>query len=272
MDAAIIRSRTNALVKRLVRLRERREREREGVLLVEGARELRRAVAAGWRLELLAYCPELFSDEAHGRADELGAAAASQRRLAPDAFARASLREHPDGLLGVVRPPAFTLDTLAWAADGLYLVIAGLEKPGNVGALLRSADAVGCDAVFVTGAGTDLGNPNVVRSSMGSVFTRPVLHVDDAALRARLAHERVRLVATSPNATRAFWSVPLLGAVAVVVGPEHSGLDAAWLTAADAVATIPMRGAADSLNVATAGALVLYEALRQRVAAAAQKG
>ncbi len=267
MDDDVIRSRSNALVKRLVRMRERRARQREGVMLVEGARELDRAVTAGWQLALLARCPEVYSADARSVAERLLAAAASSRCLTPDVFAKASLREHPDGLLGLVRTPTVTLDALNWPADALYLVVAGLEKPGNVGALLRSADAVGCHAVFLTGEGTDLGNPNVVRASMGSLFSQPVLHVDDATLRAALKNHGVRLVATSPSANRDHWSASLLGSVAVVVGPEHSGLEADWLRAADEVVSIPMRGAADSLNVATSGALVLFEALRQRAAA-----
>jgi len=267
MADEIIRSVGNALVKRLVRLRERREREREGVVLVEGARELARATAAGWPLDLLVSCPESFSTEATAAAGGLAERAGERRRFAPAAFAKVSMRERPDGLLGVVRAPHVALDDLPWPSDGLYLVIAGVEKPGNVGALLRSADAVGVDAVFVTGAGTDLGNPNVVRSSMGSLFTQAVLAVEDDALRAALRRRGVRVVATSPAADRSFWSARLEAPLAVVVGPEHAGLDAMWLATADEVVAIPMRGAADSLNAATAGALVLYEALRRRAGA-----
>jgi RNA methyltransferase, TrmH family len=268
MGEPVIRSRANPLVKRLVRLRERRARQREGVVLVEGARELLRARAAGWPLELLVHCPEVQPPEARGAAAELSSAAASSRRLTPDVFAKVSLREHPDGLLGVMPLPRLTLADLAWPDPGLYLVAAGLEKPGNVGALLRTADAVGCDAVFVTGRGTDLGNPNVVRASLGSLFTRPVLHVDDDELRGALRAREVAVLATSPGAAQDLWSVRLTGNLAVVVGPEHTGLDEAWLAAADAIVRVPMRGHADSLNVATSGAVVLFEALRQRTAVA----
>ena len=264
MDDEVIRSLTNPLVKRLVRLRQRRAREREGVVLVEGTRELERALGAGWQLELLVTCPALATPAAQAASDAFAAAALDHRRFSAPAFAKVSLRERPDGVLGVVRSPSLDLDDLAWPEDGLYLVLAGLEKPGNVGALLRSADAAGCQGVFVTGAGTDLGNPNVVRASMGSLFAQPVLHVDDDHLQHTLRRRRVRVVATSPGATKPFWSVPMTGALAIVVGPEHTGLGAAWLAAAEEVVTIPMRGAADSLNVATAGALVLFEALRQR--------
>ena len=264
MHDDVVRSLTNPLVKRLVRLRERRAREQEGVALVEGARELTRALAGGWTVELLVWCPERFSSDARAQHGALMAAAREQRRFAPEAFDKASQRERPDGVIGLARAPERSVDDLAWPIDGLYLVIAGLEKPGNVGALLRSADAAGCDAVFVTGAGTDLANPNVVRASMGSLFSQPVLHVDDALLRAALRARGVRVVATSPAAPVLYWSQPLTGAVAIVVGPEHDGLDAAWLDAADALVAVPMHGRADSLNVATTGALVLFEALRQR--------
>ena len=268
MGGEIVRSLSNPLVKRLVRLRERREREREGVLVVEGAQELERAVSAGHELALLVSCPAVYSPAARVLEEQLQPVAHERRLFAPAAFHKVSLRERPDGLLGLVRLADTSLEALPWAADGLYLVIAGLEKPGNVGALLRSADAVGAQAVFVTGAGTDLGNPNVVRASMGSLFTRPVLQVEGERLREALRRQGVRLVATSPAADRDYWSTSLLGRVAIVVGAEHEGLDEHWLSAADEVVTIPMRGSADSLNVATAGALVLFEALRQRSAQA----
>jgi RNA methyltransferase, TrmH family len=260
----VVTSPTNPLVKRLVRLRERRAREREGVFVVEGARELTRAVGAGWSLDLLASCPERFSPDAATAAAGLVAAAAEHRRLGAAAFERASLRQHPDGLLGVVRARSVEPEALPWPEAACYLVIAGLEKPGNVGALLRSAAAAGVDGVFVTGAGTDLGNPNVVRASMGSLFALPVLTMSDDEARAALRSHGVRLVTTSPDAAETFWDADLGGTVAVVVGPEHEGLDASWRRAADVEVRIPMAGGVDSLNAATAGGLVLYEVLRQR--------
>jgi RNA methyltransferase, TrmH family len=263
MDADVT-SPTNPLVKRLVRLRERRAREREGVLVVEGARELTRAVQAGWPLEMLASCAAFHSPDARAAEARLVAAANDHRRLAPAAFLRASLRQHPDGLLGLVRRPDLDVDALPWPDEACYLVIAGLEKPGNVGALIRSAAAAGVEAVFVTGAGTDLGNPNVVRASMGSLFALPVLALSDDDARAALRAHGVRVVTTSPDASLTFWDAELTGAVAVVVGPEHAGLDDAWRRAADVEVTVPMSGTTDSLNAATAGGLVLYEVLRQR--------
>jgi RNA methyltransferase, TrmH family len=260
---ADVTSPANALVKRIVRLRERRAREREGVMVVEGARELRRAVEAGWRLDLLAICPERYSPDARAAESELRSAAVETLTFGPDAFDKASLREGPDGLLGLVATRRATLEDLAWRPGARYLVLVGLEKPGNVGALLRTAAAAGAEAVFLSGAGTDVGNPNVVRSSMGSVFSLPVLTLSDATLREALRARGVRLVTTSPAGPLPYWDVDLTGSVAVVVGPEHTGLDAAWRAAADVDVHIPMAHAVDSLNAATAGALVMFEAVRQ---------
>ncbi len=259
-----ISSPSNPLVKRLVRLRERRARDAEGVALVEGAREVVRALDGGWRPRLIATCAALASPEAAAVADRLDAAGAERVELGAAAFAKVSLRQHPDGVLALVVPPERDLEGLPWPADGLYLVVDGLEKPGNLGALLRSADAADVDAVFVTGRGTDLHNPNVVRASMGSLFARPVLAIEPEELRAALRRHAVRLVVTSPHADRDLWDADLRGPSAIVLGTEHEGLAHDWLAAADERVRVPMAGLADSLNVATTGALLLFEARRQR--------
>ena len=259
-----ISSPSNPLVKRLVRLRERRARDAEGVALVEGAREVLRALDGGWRPHLIATCAELSSPEAAAAVARLDAAGAERIELGAAAFAKVSLRQHPDGVLALVVPPERGLEGLPWPADGLYLVVDGLEKPGNLGALLRTADAADVDAVFVTGRGTDLHNPNVVRASMGSLFARPVLAVGPEELRAALRRHGVRLVVTSPHADRDLWDADLRGASAIVLGTEHEGLAPDWLEAADDRVRVPMAGLADSLNVATTGALLLFEARRQR--------
>jgi RNA methyltransferase, TrmH family len=258
----LVTSPTNPRVKELVRLRERRAREAAGVAVVEGAREALRAVAGGWTLRLVATSAAHFSPEARAAAPGLAAAAAEHLELGEAAFAKVSLRQHPDGVLALVAPPAS--GAAPWRADGLYLVADGLEKPGNLGALLRTADAAGVDAVFVTGRGTDLLNPHVVRASMGSIFTRPVQTIDGDDLRRALRERGVRLVATSPHAATDLWDADLRGAVAILVGTEHEGLAEPWLAAADLHVRVPMAGLADSLNVATTGALLLFEARRQR--------
>lgn len=265
MNAAI-ESLQNPLVKRLVRLRERRAREAEGVALVEGAREVSRALAGGWSVELLVTC-----DAFPGPAALAGAAAiAGERvRMSRAPFEKVSQRQNPDGVIALCRPPRWTLASLEWRPGALYLILDGVEKPGNLGALLRSADAAGVAAVFVSDAGTDTLNPNVVRASMGSLFALPVLTVEGTELRGELQARGVRCVVATPHATDEVWDADLRGAVAIVLGAEHSGVSDGYLLAADEQVRLPMAArAADSLNVATTGALMLFEALRQRRPAA----
>ncbi|GAA5512223.1 23S rRNA (uridine(2479)-2'-O)-methyltransferase [Deinococcus carri] len=253
-----ITSLQNPQVKRLVRLRQRREREREGVILIEGARELSRAVAAGLTPSTLYTCAALYSPEAH----EVAATLPGPRvPLSREAFEKVSGRENPDGLLALVptpapRPPEPGEDTV-------LVVLHGLEKPGNIGAILRTADAAGAAGVLVLGRGADVYSPNVIRASQGSVFTLPVAALDEEEALTWLAAHAFTRVACTPDAPQVYWDAPLTGRVALVLGAEHEGLPPAW-RAAEVPVRVPMHGAADSLNVATAAALVLYECVRQR--------
>lgn len=245
-------------------MRERRVRERSGTFVIEGERELERALSAGIVLKELLLAPELVRPEGLSLASRVESAGLRVTELTAAAFSRASIREHPDGLLALAEKPPVELDELALSPQPLLLVVDGLEKPGNLGALLRTADAADLDAVLVAGRGTDVFNPNVVRASMGSVFSRAVVTAQSNVIRRFLEERHVRLVATSPDAEKPFWEAELTGPLALVLGTEHEGLGAEWLESADERVHIPMAGMADSLNVATAGALVLYEALRQR--------
>jgi TrmH family RNA methyltransferase len=264
MAADRITSPSNPRVKALVRLRNRREREREGRFLIEGARELSRALVAGVALDEAFVCPALLGSEGGGVATRLRDLGVRTTELSEPAFAKVSLRERPDGVLATA--PTWSADpsALQLPAEPLLLVLDGLEKPGNLGALLRTADGVGVDAVLVSGAGTDLFNPNVIRSSMGSLFTRPVVALGEGALLAQLRRWGVRVVAATPEAATPYWDADLRGPLAVALGSEHAGLAPSWRSGAELAVAIPMAGLADSLNVATAGALLLYEALRQR--------
>ncbi|WP_189087492.1 TrmH family RNA methyltransferase [Deinococcus ruber] len=257
-----ITSLQNAQVKRLVRLRTRRERQAEGLWLIEGARELGRALASGLAFQTLYHCPELFSDEARELLPTLEALPLAAVRCTREVFEKVSHRENPDGLLALAPPPSPALPPLT--EHTLLLVLMGLEKPGNLGALLRTADGVGVDAVLVVGEGTDLGNPGVIRASQGSVFTQPVIALEERQALEWLRANAFTLVACTPEAALPYWDAPLTGRVALCLGSEHDGLPAAWRSAADLGVSIPMRGQADSLNVSVAGALVLYEARRQR--------
>ncbi|GAA5437606.1 RNA methyltransferase [Deinococcus aquaticus] len=261
---APITSLQNSHVKRLVRLRTRREREQEGVILIEGAREIARAAASGVPLTTLFTCPDLFSPEAAQVAPTL--TSLPELELSRAAFEKVSGRENPDGLLALAATPRAALPEPG--ANAVTVVLHGLEKPGNVGAILRTADAAGADAVIVLGRGADPFGPNVIRASQGSVFTLPVAVMDEQDAQDWLAARAFTTVACTPDAPRTYWDAPLTGRVALLLGTEHEGLPAHWRDTDHSV-SIPMNAArgADSLNVATAAALVLFECARQRRAA-----
>ncbi|CAM4020537.1 TrmH family RNA methyltransferase [Deinococcus frigens] len=260
-----ITSLQNPQIKRLVRLHARRGREQEGVILIEGTRELSRALAAGVQPTEVFSCPELHSPEAAEVAPLLPTA---PTLLSPAAFAKVSGREHPDGLLGVAPRPVTALPGLP--GDAVVVVLDGLEKPGNVGAILRTADASGAAAVLVLGRGADPYGPNVIRASQGSVFALPVAALDEHEAHAYLAAQGCVTVACTPDAPTVYWDAPLTGRVALLLGTEHGGLPPHWRNGGHynggLSVRIPMQpgSGADSLNVSTAAALMLFEVVRQR--------
>lgn len=253
----------NPTVKTLARLKNKRWREREGRFLIEGARELTRALEAGYALEQVVFAPAFLKEAGAATLDAVGERA-ERLELSQAAFSALSLRQKPDGVIGVASTKRYDLAALQLPRDALILVIDGLEKPGNVGALLRTADAGDIDAVLLSGNGTDLYNPNVIRASMGSVFSRPVVAAETETLLGFLQAHKFAIVAATPAASQLYWETDLTGPTALVLGTEHGGLGEDWLGAATRRVAIPMHGLADSLNVSVAGALLVYEALRQR--------
>lgn len=256
----------NRRVKALVRLRTRRERDREGLFLVEGAREVRRALA--WRSQLLTIyrCPSLRRTEgAQGWLEEVEKGV-EVVELSEPAFRKVSYRDHPDGLLAVLRQPPLALAGLRPGPSPLLLVVESVEKPGNLGAMLRTAEAAGADAVIVADPATDVFNPNVVRASLGSLFTVPLAVTSGTDALKWLRRRGIAVVATSPAADRTSWESDLRGAVALVIGSERHGLSDLWISCADRRVRIPMAGSVDSLNAAATAAVILFEARRQRSA------
>jgi RNA methyltransferase, TrmH family len=262
-----ITSPANARVKHLAALRRRRAREQAGVTVVEGYDELGLALSAGTRPEAVYYCPELADGDPRGIASQAAGLGAEVVRVSRAVFGKIAYRESPGGWLAVVPAIPAALADLTLGDPALILICEGVEKPGNLGAILRTADAAGVDAVIAAGPATDWGNPNVVRASKGTVFCVPVASATPGETQHWVAERRLALVATAPDA-----AVPLTGAdltrpVALAMGSESRGLPAEWLARADVTVRIPMFGRADSLNVAAAAAVVTYEALRQRIAA-----
>ncbi|MGH7996723.1 MAG: TrmH family RNA methyltransferase [Opitutaceae bacterium] len=269
MSAEKITSLQNPRVKQLVKLRDRRPRDEAGLFLVEGYREIRRALEKAVPLRELYFCPEWFlgvnEPDLLRRAGESGAELVE---LSKEAFAKVAYRERPDGLLAVAPQWKRRLDDLKFSgAAPFLLIVEGIEKPGNLGTILRAADAAGCDAVIVCDPVTDLFNPNVVRASTGVLFSVPCVVAESAEVRPWLRGRGIRAVATTPAASTLHTEADLRGPLAVVMGSEQYGLSEFWLGNADESVRIPMAGQADSLNVAMAALITLFEAVRQRQAA-----
>ena len=270
MPVEKISSLQNPRVKQLVKLRDRRPRDEAGVFLVEGYREIRRAMEKNAKLSELYYSPAWFlgtnEPELIARA---GAAGAEIIELSKEAFAKVAYRERPDGLLAVAPQWKTTLEEigrslLSEAAPPFLLVVEAIEKPGNLGTILRSVDAAGCHGIVVCDPVTDLFNPNVVRASTGVLFSVPCAVAEGPEVLAWLRERKIRIAATTPAAKELYTEADLRGPLAVVMGSEQYGLSEFWLKNADLCVRIPMAGQADSLNVAMATIITLFEAVRQR--------
>lgn len=260
-----ITSTANPRIKDLVRLRNRRDRDRSGRFVIEGYRELTRAIAAGIAIDTLYTCPGLYlGDNEPALVDAISATGAEVVPVAEEPFRKASYRERPEGLLAVARQFPTGIDRLDLGSAPLLLVAESIEKPGNLGTMLRTAEAAGVDAVIVADPTTDPFNPNVVRASLGTLFSVPLAVTTTEEAIGTLRARGVRLMATTPAGAISHHQADLTGPVAIVVGSEQYGLSDPWLEAADQRIVIPMPGSVDSLNAAMAAGIVLFEALRQR--------
>lgn len=264
MSEANITSRQNPRVKQLVRLRQRKERDRSGLFLVEGWMELSRVLASGRKVQTLFTCPDFFREDRHMELVQAFAEVCEVVELSATVYEKCSLREGSDGLLGVIEQWPLELDALTLGSCPLVLVAESIEKPGNLGGLIRSAEAAGADAVIVCDPVTDVFNPNVVRASRGLVCVMPLALGTPDAVADMLESRGVRTVALMPEGEHCYWDIDWCQPAAVVAGSEWAGLSAFWESRAQVRATLPMRGAGDSLNVSVATAITLYEALRQR--------
>ena len=275
MADLLITSTANPRLRSLVSLRRRRVREQTGQTLVEGYEEIALALAAGVVPRTVFVCSELFSQAGQAGAQHIGNQNEMLERLRADrvevvdlnrsAYEKVAYREGPDGLLAVVDRIATTLaDLVVDAPTHLSLISQGVEKPGNLGAMLRTADAAGVDAVVAADPVTDWGNPNVVRASKGTLFALPVAAASTTATLEWVVANGIRLVVTTPETDLLHTEVDYTGRIAVAVGSEKRGADDRLLDAATHRVRIPMHGKANSLNVAASAAIVLYEAVRQR--------
>lgn len=258
----ILTSVHNPHVKALAALRERSARLAAGLMLVEGFDELIVALASGARPAEIVVCPPLFRP---GRERIEGINSLSPvTEVGERVFEKLAYRDNPDGWLATFPLPDRPLAALSLSSAPLVVVCESVEKPGNLGAVLRTADAAGVDALLASDPRADWGNPNVVRASKGALFTVPVASAafDDAL--AWLRANNLRVVVASPDADTPYTQADLATPCALVVGTEHDGLTRRWHDAADLAVHIPMHGTVNSLNVSIATALLVYEARRQR--------
>lgn len=264
----LISSLQNDRIKEVVKLRRRAHRDEHRLLIIEGYRELKRALDNQRRPATLFYCEDFFLGHNEPalirRCRETGT---DCFRCTPDVFRKMAYRDRPEGLLAVAPQVRRTLADLNFSGAPLILVAESIEKPGNLGTLLRSADAAGANAVIVCDERTDIHNPNVVRASIGTLFTLPVIEATSREAIDWLRAHGIRLLAATPHADLDYTRADLKSGIAIVVGAEQAGLSSLWMQEADLKVRIPMRGQADSLNVAAAATILLFEALRQRLAA-----
>ncbi len=257
---------TNPRVKELVRLRTAGYRKGSGVTVVDGSREILRALGGGVKFREFYVCPELIG---HGEEEkqvkmELSAADVPVFEVTKSVFTKIAYGDRQEGVLGICETPKRSLADFYLRPDPLVVIVERVEKPGNLGAILRTCDGAGVDGVLACDSKTDLYNPNVIRASVGTIFTvNTVLCSNDEALRF-LRTRGIKACAASPRAQTIYTRTDLTGPVAVVLGGEQEGLSDFWEKNADARVKIPMRGAADSLNVSTSAAILIYEAIRQR--------
>ena len=261
----MITSLHNQRVKDAARLRDRRQRQRQGRIVIDGAREIERALDAGVEpLEAFVCASLCNSDDARRVRRRLEETRAELWEVTPEVFEKLAFGGRAEGVLAVAQTPHRTLTELDVPPDALIAVVEAIEKPGNLGAVLRSADAAGVSAVVAVGHGTDLYNPNVIRASLGTVFTLPVCAAATAEVQFWLRRRGASIFAARPNAERLYTDVGYLGSTAIVLGSEAVGLSDAWQSSAITPIRLPMCGRADSLNISAAAAVLFYEALRQR--------
>jgi TrmH family RNA methyltransferase len=239
-----------------------------GLTVVEGRREVERAFAAGVDFRELYICPELLTGvddgAARGLLRQCGARGVPVYETIKSAFSKIAYGERAEGILSVCAPKLSSLEELVRQSSPLLVIVEGVEKPGNLGAILRACDGAGADGVVVCDGKTDVFNPNVIRASLGTVFTVKVAVSSSQEALSLMRSKNISVCATSPRAATVYTDAGLAGALAVAVGSEEGGLTDFWSRHADLKVRIPMRGAADSLNVSASTAVLLYEALRQR--------
>ena len=271
-----ITSLQNPKIKQLLLLQQKSsERRKTGLFVVEGQQELQHCVDAGYEVDTVFWCPELYPavlcpavlpPDSHSVLPPESRAAAAGRcfRVSADVYAKVAYRGTTEGVIAEVRTKSLRLVDLQLGDSPLIVVLESVEKPGNLGAILRSADASGVDAVVVCDPLTDLYNPNLIRSSVGAAFTVPCVACSSEDCIAFLKQRGIKILTAQLQDSHLYYDTDMTCGTAIVMGTEHDGLTDQWRQAADAHIRIPMLGRIDSLNVSVSAAILMFEAVRQR--------
>lgn len=252
-----ITSSANPKFKRLIALLQKSSERRESALFtVEGVREISHCIEAGYKPDCIFFCPDIVSEETLPQCRHFA--------LSAGLYAKAAYREGTEGAIGVFQAIEHPLSSLHLKDNPLIAVLESVEKPGNLGAVLRTCDAAGADALIICDPRTDLYNPNLIRASIGAVFTVPTAVCTTAQAITFLKSKGIRILTAQLQDSSLYYDCPMTKETAIVMGTESTGLSDKWRQAADAHIRIPMLGKLDSLNVSVSAAILLYEAVRQR--------
>jgi RNA methyltransferase, TrmH family len=257
----ILSSTSNPKIKFLLSLEKPRERRRQQLFTIEGRKEIMLAIEAGYKIGNIFYCHDMVN------VDELEDSLVKDKLVIPvsrEVFDKLAVRENSGGLIAVAEMRAHDLSMIKLSRNPLVLVLESVEKPGNMGAMLRTADAAGVDAVVICDPQTDVYNPNTIRSSVGCVFTQMLGIATSEETIEWLRKNNISIWCTYLKASRPYHDVDFTGPSAIVMGTEAKGLSSQWTKASTGNIIIPMQGKIDSMNVSTSAAVVVFEARRQR--------
>ena len=254
----------NSKIKNLKRLEKAAERKAQNLILIEGLREIVLAHRAGYEIESLFVCDEILKEQKEYSLKELSVTN-YELGITKQVYHSLAYRETTEGVIATAKPKNHSIENLQLKNNPLFLVIEAVEKPGNLGAMLRTSDAAGVDAVIICDAKTDVYNPNVIRSSIGTVFTNQIAVCETSEAIEYLKRKKIKTYAAELNAKKLHNEQNFKTGTAIIVGTEATGLSDEWMNAADEKIKIPMLGKIDSLNVSVSAGILLFEAVRQRM-------
>ena len=255
-----INSLSNPKIKEIVRLSKAHERRTNGLFIIDGQREIELAKEAGWEIQEIFYCPALVKKTG----EKIISSKTILTEVSTPVFHKICYKEHPDGFLALAKQRQLALSSLKLSTKPLVVILESVEKPGNLGAIIRTAVAAGVEAIIINDNQTDLFNFNVIRASEGLIFQQPIIQASFAETQIWLKTNNIKTLASATTGKKIYHRVKMTGPTALVFGSEAKGLSQTWLETATELIKIPMKRSVDSLNVSVSAAILIYEALRQR--------